>query len=150
MSKKLLMAALTVFAVTAVSAGGEVAADPTPIIGGQRSLAMTQDVRPGAENLLGAFYAEKVESADSHIVKTGVWSSIKNGAKKVGGAVTKAAKTVASGAKTAATRIGAGYKRVAVDIAKSKVGKTVAKVAKEGAKKVSTTVKKLLFPKKAS
>ncbi len=155
MSKKLLMAALTVFTVTAISAGGTAAnatmPDSNPIARDHRSAPIAQDLHPGAEHLPGAFGSQSVESPDGHVVKTGVWSSVKNAAKKVGGAVKKAAKAAVKGT----SKVVGSVAKVPLDAAR-KVGKVIgkgakviAKGAKEIACKAEQVTKRILPPAKS-
>ncbi len=148
MSKKLLMAALTVFTVTAISAGGTAAnsttPDSNPIARDHRSAPIAQDLRPGAEHLPGAFGSESIESPDNHVVNAGFWSSVKNAAKKVGGAVKKAAKVATKGT----SKVLGSVAKVPLDAAR-KVGKVIAKGAKEIACKGASVAKRILPPAKS-
>ncbi len=147
MSKTLLMAALTVFSVTAISAGGATAEprfDREPIAREHRSAPIAEDFRFFAEGRPHVFHADGAESADSHVVKTGVWSSIKNGVKK-------AAKAVGTGAKRAATGVASNVKRAAKAVAKSplvKPFKQIGSDVKKAAGKVVEAVKKFYRKKK--
>jgi hypothetical protein len=74
------------------------------------------------------------EGVESHIVQTGIWSSVKNGVKSVGSKAADAAKGIKNGVKGAATK--------ARDGAYSAAG-----AVKNGVKKaVTTTVKNLTPP----
>lgn len=148
MSKNLLIVALTIFSVTAISAGGAAAnesrPDRDPIAREHRSAPIAQDVRLDEESLRRVFGSQSVDGDDSHVAKTGVWSSIKKGVKK-------AAKTVATGAKRAGVGVGSAVKRAAKGIAKSPVGQSVVRFGKDikkGIVAAAKKVKKFYFPKK--
>jgi hypothetical protein len=113
--KSLLM--IAVVSVTAIAAGGAAAnaspSDPNPVVRDHGFAPVTQDMRLDAESLSGAYGARGVEAADDYVVKTGVWSSVKNAAKKVGGAVKQATKAAGSVIGKGAKAIAKGAKALA-------------------------------------
>ena len=148
MSKKLLIATLTAFSITALSGTGGASTpsyDASPIVLEQNSLPGTSEFRFQDEGLPQAFNGRGIEAENNHIAKTGLLSGIK----KVGGAIKSAAKkvgkTVATGAKRAASGVANGVKQAAKGIAKSPLGtaiKNTAKSVKNTAVKVASAVKK--------
>lgn len=150
MSKTFLIIALTALSVTAISANGAAANDTRverdSILREYRPAAPAQEFRLIDEGRLVGFGTPSVETEESHIVKTGIFSSIKNGVKKaakavgtgvkkaattVGSAAKKVAKVVATGAKRAGTGVADGVVRAAKAVAKSPVGQAAKKMASD-------------------
>ena len=156
MSKKILLAVLTAFSLTAISGAAgaaETSLDREPIAREHSSVPDAPEYRFQEESLPHAFGGQRVESENNHVAKTGLLSGIKkiggavkSAAKKVGSAVKTAGKAVAKGTVTAAKRIGAGYKNLAKDIANTTVAKKIVSGVKTAVKKAKDALKKLPPP----
>jgi hypothetical protein len=84
----------------------------------QEALDLAYGHAPKAESLmgLGIDHAYNSYFNDGYADMAGIWSSIKKGAKKVGGAVKTAATKTGSAVKTAATKTGSAIKHGAEDV----------------------------------
>ncbi len=127
MSKKIqLLIAFAALAVASASSAGATQRDNSIV---QLSVApiaaLAGDIRPASDIVPGDLGTPSAGNGEQHIAKTGLFSSIKNAVKKVGGAVKTAAKKVASGAKKVAGAVKTAAKKVA-----SAAGKVVMKIAK--------------------
>ncbi len=60
--------------------------------------ALAGEFRPASDVIPADLGTPSLGNAEQHIAKTGIWSSVKSAAKKVGGAVKRAAKVVARAA----------------------------------------------------
>ncbi len=96
--------------------------------------ALAGDLRPASDVIPSDLGTPSAGNGEQHVAKTGLFSSIKKAAKKVGGAVKSAAKKVGGAAKTVAKKVAGAAKTVA---------KTVAGVAKTVAKKVASAACKI-------
>ncbi len=118
MSRNLLIvafAALSLACATGASAN-EYSPESAPTARDSRSAPIAPGFRLGGEGV----HAPSVDGGESHVVKTGLWSGIKNAAKKAGSGIVKAGKAVAN---SPVGRVGAKVakvvKKVAVPVGKA-------------------------------
>ncbi len=123
MSKKThLLIAIAALALAGASSAGAGQQSQTLAISSVASIAaLAGDLRPASDVIPSDLGMPSVGNGEQHVAKTGLWSSVKKAAKKVGGAVKTAAKKVASAAKKVGGAIKTGAGAVRAGLGKVKV-----------------------------